>query len=176
MTTQPNPLEKIFNIEPGSTPTFVDPVSIVGGMNEREVSLIDPTSGEMIERSTSPEQIELEKEERLEDMHIDGQLECVHNTALIAFEKSSRMADEADPRFAARNAEVAAQYLNIALNAVNSRVDAKYKRNKVRMAAVKAGAPSAVTNNVFIGDRNQLLREIFAGQAIPVEEDKHEAV
>jgi hypothetical protein len=165
-TIQPNPLEDIFNITPGTTPVFIEPTSIVGQVNERAVALVDPTTGDIIERSATPDVPELEKEERIEDLHIDGQLESVHNVALIAFEKSSRMSQEADPRFAARNAEVAAQYLNIALNAVNSRVDAKFKRQKIRQAAVKAGTPGTVNNNIIVADRNELLKQIFgeAGQ------------
>ena len=159
---KPNPLESVFNIDPGSTPVFADAPSIVGQVNERAVALVDPVTGDIIERSTEPDFMAIEKEERIEDLHIDGQLESVHNAALIAFEKSARMSEEADPRFAARNAEVAAQYLNIALNAVNSRVDAKFKRQKIRQTAIKAGTPGTVNNNIIVADRNELLKQIFA--------------
>jgi hypothetical protein len=163
MSTKPHPLEGIFDIEPGSTPVFHD---IHGGTglptNERSSQLLDPTSGEVVERKVDATIDELEIEERLEDLHIDGQLETIHSNAIIAFEKSSRMAEEVDPKFAARNAEVAAQYLNIALNAVNSRVDAKFKRQKVRMS--KDISPKTVNNNVIIADRNSLLKQIFGTQ------------
>ena len=167
-----NPLEKIFNIEPGSTPTFIDPPSVE--MNERATSIVDPTSGEIVIRTSTPDSTELDREERIEDLHIDSQLETIHNSAIIAFEKSSRMADEVDPKFAARNAEVAAQYLNIALNAVNSRVDAKFKRQKVRMAkSTDSGSSGVVNNNVFVGDRNDILEQIFGKKPIDVSsEDK----
>ena len=158
----PNPLEDVLGIEPGSTPVFHDiHATVAAQVNERASTLIDPTTGEIVDRKNLPEQADLEKEERLEDLHIDGQLETVHTNALIAFEKSARIAEEADPRFAARNNEVAAQYLTIALNAVNSRVDAKFKRQKVRIAAVSAGAPSTVNNTVIVADRNALLKQIF---------------
>ena len=157
-----NPLEDIFNIEPGSTPVFHDiHVSSASQVNERESSLIDPTTGEIVERSSMPAEIDIEKEERIEDLHIDGQLEGVHTNAIIAFEKSSRMAEEVDPKFAARNAEVAAQYLTIALNAVNSRVDAKFKRQKIRQSKLTAGAPSTINNTVIVADRNALLQQIL---------------
>jgi len=160
MTNKANPLEKIFGIEAGSTPVFVD--SPVIQMNERASSLLDPTSGELVARSTTPDAAEISHEERLEDMHIDGQLENVHLTALIAFEKSARMAEEVDSKFAARNAEVAAQYLNIALNAVNSRIDAKFKRQKIKQTATAAGTPHTLNQNIFVADRNELLKQIFA--------------
>jgi hypothetical protein len=165
MTDRANPLESVFNIEPGSTPTFADPSYNVG--NERASTLIDPTSGEMLPRTIEPDSTELEKEERIEDLHIDSQLEGIHDNAIIAFEKQARMADEVDPKFAARNAEVAAQYLNIALNAVNSRVDAKFKRQKVRLAKNVTKAPNTVNNNVFVADRNAMLDQIF-GKREPI--------
>lgn len=169
---KPNPLEKVFDLEPGSTPVFHDiHHAAATEVNERASTLVDPTSGEIIERKSEPDHEELQKEERLEDLHIDGQLESVHTSALVAFEKSSRMAEEVDPRFAARNAEVAAQYLTIALNAVNSRVDAKFKRQKVRLAKEKSSAPSTVNNTVIIADRNELLKQILG-----VSEDKNEPI
>ena len=157
-----HPLEKIFNIEPGSS--FTSP--LIDDTSDRSREIVDPTSGSMVARSSTPLPAELDKEERLEDLHIDTQLENIHNSALTAFEKSSRLVDEVDPKFAARNAEVAAQYLNIALNAVNSRVDAKFKRQKVRIAKDGAGTPSTVNNNVIVADRNQLLRQIFGEEVV----------
>jgi hypothetical protein len=65
----------------------------------------------------------------------------------------------------ARNAEVAAQYLNIALNAVNSRVDAKAKRQKARLAA-NGGAPTTVNNNVIVADRNELLKQLLGSKEL----------
>lgn len=169
----PNPLEKVFDIEPGSTPVFNDiHKTAATQVNDRASNIIDPTSGEVVARSSDPALAEIDKEERLEDLHIDGQLESVHTSALVAFEKSSRMADEVDPRFAARNAEVAAQYLNIALNAVNSRVDAKFKRQKIRQSAIKAGTPQTLNQTVIIADRNDILREILQQEKPAIEMEK----
>jgi hypothetical protein len=165
MNDKANPLESIFNIEPGSTPVFHDiHVDTAAQINERASTLIDPTNGEIVARSSSPEELELEKEERIEDLHIDGQLETVHTYAIIAFEKSSRMAEEVDPKFAARNAEVAAQYLTIALNAVSSRVDAKYKRAKVKITKEKKDVALPNRSTVIIMDRNTLLKEILGNK------------
>jgi hypothetical protein len=167
-----NPLEHIFNIAPGSTPTFHDSqYETATAVNERASTLIDPTNGEIVARSSVPTEMDLELEERIEDLHIDGQLESVHTNAIIAFEKSSRMSEEADPKFAARNAEVAAQYLTIALNAVNSRVDAKYKRAKSKQGKIAAGTPGTVNNNILIGDRNEILRQIFGNTEKVIENE-----
>lgn len=171
---KPNPLESVFNIEPGSTPVFDDiHPRHEGLLSERSGAIIDPTSGELIPRSIEPDASDLDREERIEDLHIDGQLEEIHNSAITAFEKSSRMADEVDPKFAARNAEVAAQYLNIALNAVNSRVDAKFKRQKVRLARSGGGsAPSTVNNNVIVADRNSMLEQILGAKLVDITPEK----
>jgi hypothetical protein len=155
----PSPLEAVFNIEPESTPVFNDRFET--SESERASTLVDPTTGDIVERSSTPSLPELEKEERLEDLHIDAQLENIHTSAIVAFEKSSRIAQETDPKFAARNAEVAAQYLTIALNAVNSRVDAKFKRQKVRHAEREAGTPGTVNQTVIVADRNSILDQIF---------------
>ena len=170
---KPNPLESVFNIEPGSTPVFDDiHPRHEGLLSERSGAIIDPTSGELIPRSLEPDASDLDREERIEDLHIDGQLEEIHNSAITAFEKSSRMADEVDPKFAARNAEVAAQYLNIALNAVNSRVDAKFKRQKVRLAKTGGATPQTVNNNVIVSDRNSILEQILGNKLVDITPEK----
>ena len=161
--TKANPLENVFDIEPGSTPIFHDlhPELAINTISERGSSLIDPTTGEVLSRSSDPNQDEIDREERIEDLEIDSQLTLIHNHAISAFEKSARMAEEVDPKFAARNAEVAAQYLNIALNAVNSRVDTKFKRQKTRLAMGAGSSPQSVHQNIIIADRNEILKQLL---------------
>ena len=133
-------------------------------------SVIDPTNGEIVARPTTALTDEaLAKEERIEDLHIDGQLETIHNSAMGAFEQQARLAQEVDPRFSARNAEVAAQYLNIALNSVNSRVDAKFKRNKIKLAKDGAGSPTTVNQNIIVADRNAVLRALMTQEPKQIE-------
>jgi hypothetical protein len=159
-TEHSHPLEDIFNIDSGSTPVFVE-------KDTRSVStdLIDPKSGVPIERKVDNlTSDDIAREDRLDDLAVDRQLATIHDAALTAFEQQSRMAQEVDPKFAARNAEVAAQYLNIALNATNSRVDAKYKRGKLRIAANQAGTPQTLNQNVFIADRNAILRQMMEAE------------
>lgn len=159
MSQNSHPLEKVFDLNPA---TFVEPESVQ--ISQREHALTDPTSGEIIKRSSEPDLSALEKEERIEDLHIDGQLETIHNAAMTAYEKQARMTDEVDPKFGARMGEVAAQFLNIALNSVNSRVDAKYKRQKVRIAKADAGTPKTLNQNVIVADRNAVLRALLANK------------
>lgn len=160
-TPSPSTLEATFNIEAGSTPRFQDKVeSHLPVAN----TLTDPSTGEIVERATSnitPEIIE--KEERIEDMQIDGKLNEVYDNAMAAFNSHASVVDGADPKFAARNGEVAAQFLKIALDSANSKIDAKYKRNKVRIARGSAGVPNQVQNNLIVADRNEVLKQLFKG-------------
>jgi len=152
------PLEDIFNLEPGSTPkaVIVEPVAA-------STELIDPSTGEIIERKVDgPTQVELAKEERIEDLKLDSQLSTVHKAAMDAFEAQHAIAQTVDPKFSARNSEVAAQYLNIALDTVKTRGDLKYKRNKIRIATnPETAGKSPTQNNLIIADRNDVLRSLF---------------
>jgi len=168
-TVKPSPFEELFGIEPGSTPisgkrVHIAPDSIAAtDMILREKSLLNPTTGDVIERKVEDvNEQDLAIEERIEDLHIDGQLDTIREAAMLAFEDQRKMSQESDPRFSARNAEVAAQYLNIALNAVDSRVDAKYKRNKIKLAKGEKGAqpPTGRSTTVIIADRNAVLRAV----------------
>lgn len=168
-----DPIAEAFGIGT-RTPTFTDLDPSTGSLNERASTLVDPTSGELVQRKVDDVSTnDLDKEERLEDLHIDAQLEGVHNAALEAFHMQHRMSQEVDPKFSARNAEVAAQYLKIALDAVSNRVDAKYKRQKVRIATQKIGTPNTVNNNVIVANRNDLLKALLSNdEKVIDDEDK----
>lgn len=155
---QAHPLESLFNIEAGSTPTTqVVPITDTG-------ALVNPQTGEVVEQKVDGVTIDdLDREERVEDIKIGSQIEVIHEAALDAFEQQNRLAKQVDPKFSARNAEVAAQYLKIALDAVSTRVDAKHKRAKVQLAKQNGSAPRQVQNNVIFADRNDLLRAKSAG-------------
>lgn len=155
------PLEDIFNLEPGSTPKAV---AIDIAKDAASTELVDPSTGEIVERKVDgPTAVELAKEERIEDLKIDGQLTTVHTAAMQAFEAQHALSQQVDPKFSARNSEVAAQYLNIALDTIKTRGDLKYKRNKIRIATnpETAGSGKATQNNLIIADRNDVLRSLF---------------
>ena len=72
-----------------------------------------------------------------------------------AYENQSGMVDIMEPRYAARNAEVAATYLNTALNAV-----ALKSKNKIEKRKTKSFIPygNNITNsNVVVADRNSIM-------------------
>ena len=157
MTTIAHPIEDFLDIEPGSTQqAFQEP---------QTNAMIDPTSGEVVERKTSEVATEaLEREERIEDLQVDAQLGEIHTAAMQAFYQQAALAQQVDPKFSARNAEVAAQFLTAALNTVSTRVDAKFKRQKIRLDKLKLtdGVPNSVQNNLIITDRNSLMKTLLA--------------
>ena len=152
-----HPLEKIFNIDPGSTPIFAD--------TERENfknEIINKETGELIPKKLIASKDDLDIEERSEDLFIDEQLDVVYNSALESYQDSSRLAKDCDPKFAARNSEVAAEFLEIALKSLNSRIDGKYKRQKISVAKSSKNVENVTTNNniILTGNRNDVLRNI----------------
>jgi hypothetical protein len=179
MSIQPHPLEAIFDIEAGTTlpgqTIDGDAPSVQPILSQIPPALVIPETGQIIQRSARPEQEELEVEERIEDLRIDGQMETIRVAALEAFEAQHRMSQEADPRFSARNAEVAAQYLKIALDTVTGRIDAKYKRAKIKVASKAAGTPDTINNNLIVADRSDILkalRDARGPAAIELEDSK----
>lgn len=74
-----------------------------------------------------------------EDVEIDRKIDDVYTNAVDTFQQQMQYAEIVEPRYAARNAEVAATYLNIALNAVSVRAKVKSERKKGAVAGVYAG-------------------------------------
>lgn len=162
MNPTPHPLESVFNIQAGTTPLASSAAQI-------STEMLDPATGEIVERKTENVTLEeLAKEERIEDLKIDGQIDVIHGAAMTAFESQNRLSQEVDPKFAARNAEVAAQYLKIALDAVGTRVDTKFKRAKIRLEQNQG--PRSVQNNLIVADRNDLLKNMFENGGKTIDE------
>ena len=92
------------------------------------------------------------------DNEIEEQLQEIIDHALEAFENSSEDADSTEPQFKARNREVAAQFLNTALSAINSKSSIKQQKDKLEKMIAK-GQGGQVTNNIIV-DRNDLLRAL----------------
>lgn len=153
-TAQPHPIEDFLNLEPGSTQK---------ALNNHDFSESASKSTALV-ATELPQPEELEVEERAEDLQVDSQLSEIHTAAMQAFYQQAALAQQVDPKFSARNAEVAAQFLTAALNTVNSRVDAKFKRQKIRLERKKLtdGVPNSVQNNLIVTDRNSLMKSLFA--------------
>ncbi len=125
------PFEELFDIEPGTTEAVIQPPAIK-----------DIDSPEM---------------EDEEDKHVSKQLETVYEYAIESYEQQTNTVQSIDPKFAARNAEVAAQYLKIALDAADTRAKNKNSRKKINAALLKAGTPDTLNQNLIVTNRNELF-------------------
>ena len=96
-----------------------------------------------------------------DDELIEGRIDQVYDAAMQAFETQTSYTEVIEPRYAARNAEVAANYLNIALAAANSRAKVKNDRKRSNAQFVPYGQPGGkTTNNLIVASREDVLRMI----------------
>ena len=95
-------------------------------------------------------------EDDAEDKEISKKIDTVYDEALNAYHEQSSYIDELEPRYAARNAEVAATFLNTALNAVALKARVKGEKRKSVQAFIPY-ANNSTTNNVVVSSPSQLL-------------------
>lgn len=127
-----HPLEEVFDIEPGTT------------LVEREESL--------------PLQLVQHEQYDRKDKEIEDQLEEIRAAAMDAFDAQNDVVDTVDGKYAARNAEVAVQFLNTALQAIKEKSTLKIHKDKLTVDKANAGKPGTQNNTVNIFDRNELLK------------------
>lgn len=101
-----------------------------------------------------------------DDILIEKRIDQVYDAAIEAFETQNSYLEIIEPRYAARNAEVAAGYLNIALAAANSRAKVKTDRKRANQAFVPYANGGKNTTNVIVANREEILR------AITIDQDK----
>ena len=99
------------------------------------------------------------------DKELEEQLQVLYDIALEAFEDQQADADTIEPKFKARNAEVAVQYLKTALEAVREKRVLKEHKDKV---VIRGQAGGTVNNNVVLTDRNELLKLLRGKEEKPV--------
>jgi hypothetical protein len=95
-----------------------------------------------------------------EDKEITKKIDDIYDSAMEAYQNQTAYVEILEPRYAARNAEVAANYLNTALNAVSLKAKVKGDKRKTAGGFIPF-ANNNTTNNVVVADRNQLLRMIM---------------
>ena len=88
-------------------------------------------------------------EDDAEDKEINGKIDEIYGAAMEAYQNQTAFVEILEPRYAARNAEVAANYLNTALNAVSLKAKVKNERRKVGQAGFIPYA-NQTTNNVVV--------------------------
>lgn len=134
-----NPLDELFNIEePGEM--IEDQYMQV---NQSQLATVEPTTSE----------------KDAEDVANDQKIDEVYDLAITAYKQQTAMVEIIDPKFAARNAEVAANFLNIALNAATSKAKIKTDRKRVGMFNPAANA-NKTTNNVIVASQEDILKMI----------------
>jgi hypothetical protein len=131
-----NPLDELFQVEQPSPP----PADYIA-TTEHELATL---------QAEAPL---AEKDE--EDVEIDRKIDAVHDAAMDTFQQQMQYAEIVEPRYAARNAEVAANYLNIALSAVSVRAKVKIDRKKTATFAPFAGRNP---NGTVVASREEILR------------------
>ncbi len=93
---------------------------------------------------------------------IDQSLTDVYERAMMAFEEQVNNAGIVEPRFAARNMEVAKMFLDSAIEALKLRNRQTEHKDKVILSNAKLGRVAGkTTNNILIADRNDILRKLF---------------
>ena len=125
-----HPLEDAFGIPKGTTPIeFTEAVS---------------------------QEVVVTEEYDDKDTEIEQQLQEVYELALAEFEQQSGR--PVDPRYAARSGEVAAQFLNTALQAVKHKADIKGLKDKLKTKPANrdSGEAKTVNNNLIVTQRDLL--------------------
>lgn len=130
-----NPLDNLFEIDD----------SLDRDESDYEVATVKNTSTEPVEKDE-------------EDVDTDKKIDAVYDAALEAYQNQTAMVELLEPRYAARNAEVAATYLNIALQAATSK--ARVKNDRKRVGQFIPGASNKITNNTIVASREEILRMI----------------
>jgi len=133
-----NPLDELFNTLPGDL--------------EQEGEYIPTTEGTVAELNGTAD-AQVPKDE--EDVEIDAKIDTVYTAAMDAFNNQTAYMEMIEPRYAARNAEVAANYLNIALNAASVRARVKGDRRK---QATFVPFTNNKTNGAVVASREDIMK------------------
>lgn len=95
-----------------------------------------------------------------DDIENDARFDEVYTAAKEAFDNQMAYTEIIEPRYAARNAEVAANFLNLALQAASAKARVKSDRKRAAAFIPGMGANSKVTNNTIVASREEILRMI----------------
>lgn len=83
------------------------------------------------------------------DKEIEEQLQDIYNMSLEAFENQQDESDGIEPKYRARNSEVAVLFLKTALEAIQTKSGLKQHKDKL----TKKAAPGSITNNVILSHK-----------------------
>lgn len=135
----PNPLDSIF--ETAQDTPEVDENEYVH-VSEGQLATIEQGDQPVVERDE-------------DDIATDEKIDKVYDAAIDTFQRQMDYADIIEPRYAARNAEVAASYLNIALNAAATKARVKNDRKRSQQFVPYNNRPAGAN---VVASREEILR------------------
>lgn len=138
-----HPMEGVLDIYPGST---------VHQAMERQTSDISETTTEAYDNK---------------DTEIETQFQEVYDAAMDAYDSQMNTSESVEGRYAARNGEVAVQFLNAALNAAKEKSNVKQHKDKLSIARGKLTGAGTTNNNLIVADRNDILKALASSTAAP---------
>jgi hypothetical protein len=105
-----------------------------------------------------------ERDNTIEELYTN-----IHDTALDTHERIMDDIDDIDPKYGARNYEVAANYLTIALNAADRRAKLKEHKDKLVKQTTKVSTTNIMAKTISINTTDlikQLSAEIIEGEIV----------
>jgi hypothetical protein len=139
-----NPLDDLFNIDDEMT----------SGVEIDEYQQITESEVTALAAPTQPA-ADVKDED---DIANDKKFDEVYDAAFGTFQNQMAYTEIVEPRYAARNAEVAASYLNIALQAAATK--ARVKADRKRATAFIPHGNGKTVNNTIVATREEILRMI----------------
>jgi len=151
--SQQHPLDQVFNVDAD------DVIDIETQYAVAEVPAGQPQPGTALTPAAGDTPAPDPKD--ADDVLVEQRLDSVYDAAMDAYTNQTAHIEIIDPRYAARNAEVAANFLNLALQAANSRARVKVDRKRANQVFVPHGSGGGrSTTNVVIASREEILKMV----------------
>lgn len=148
-----HPLEDVFNMDEGTTS--------YGTIDNESFNIEDEYAMTEVQKPSSVAAGDPAPDVKdADDIETEKKIDEVYNSALSTFQNQIAYTEIIEPRYAARNAEVAATYLNIALSAATAKAKIKVERKKANQFIPYANQGGKTTNNIVVADRNDILKMI----------------
>jgi len=94
------------------------------------------------------------------DTEIETQFQEVYDAAMDAYDTQMGTSESVEGKYAARNGEVAVQFLNTALQAAKEKSSTKQHKDKLAIARGKLAGVGTTNNNLIVADRNDILKAL----------------
>lgn len=133
-----HPMEGVLDIDPQST---------MHNVLERQTTNIAATTTEAYDNK---------------DTEIETQFQEVYDAAMDAYDSQMGTSELVEGRYAARNGEVAVQFLNTALAAAKEKSNVKQHKDKLSVSRGKISGTGTTNNNLIVADRNDILKALAA--------------